>query len=363
MLEARLRERLCLEAPAERLFEANVEKNLAAIPIVDRVDHLLRMHGESSISLGSLDQPSLCEALDKAEEMILGLRDGNAGRDPVRSIPLRAVTPAETGCALESGKSNAPTKPATRRLARIKQSAEVLRKHGLLKFLELSTLSLIEPVKSAQLRAAVAADANRILIKIKGGGGRGLFIDCGSNIGQGYRFFSKFYPPDLYDYILVEPNTNCVPHLHALRRNGNSSIEIIEKAASVRDGHTKLFGPPVAQRDPTYEGCSIVVDHNNALYEAEEITVGLVETFSLSDLIMAKRAAYDVVVMKMDVEGAEYEILEDMIEKGAHRELVAIYVEFHSQYMTGSERTDRRFLEKKIQNSFSAENIVFRRWI
>ena len=79
MLEARLRERLRLESPAARIFEANVEKNLAAIPIVDRVDCLLRTHSESSISLSSLDQPSLCEALDKAEEMILGLRDRNAG--------------------------------------------------------------------------------------------------------------------------------------------------------------------------------------------------------------------------------------------------------------------------------------------
>jgi hypothetical protein len=77
-LEARLRERLRLESPAARIFEANVEKNLAAIPIVDRVDRLLCMHSESSISLSSLDQPSLCEALDKAEEMILGLRDRNA---------------------------------------------------------------------------------------------------------------------------------------------------------------------------------------------------------------------------------------------------------------------------------------------
>jgi hypothetical protein len=31
------------------------------------------------------------------------------------------------------------------------------------------------------------------------------------------------------------------------------------------------------------------------LYEAEEIAVAVVETFALSDWIMAKRAAYDVV--------------------------------------------------------------------
>jgi thymidylate kinase len=78
MLEARLRERLRFEAPAERVFEANVDKNLAAIPIVDRIDDLIRMHrGGASISFDSLDQTSLCEALDKAEEMILEWKDRN----------------------------------------------------------------------------------------------------------------------------------------------------------------------------------------------------------------------------------------------------------------------------------------------
>jgi FkbM family methyltransferase len=268
-------------------------------------------------------------------------------------------------CAPESEEFNAPRKPETRHLAnRIKQSAEVLRKNGPLKFLQLSVSSLIEPLRSARLRAAVAVDANRALSKINvERGARGLFIDCGSNIGQGYKFFSKYYTPTHYDYILIEPNANCAPHLYALRRDSRGTVEIIEKAASVRDGFTKLFGPPAAQRDPTYEGCSIVMDHNNALYEAEEIAAGLVETFSLSNLIEEKRAIYDVVVMKMDVEGAEYEILEDVIAKGVHRKLDAIYVEFHSQYMSGSERADRRSAERKFQDSFSKENVVFRRWI
>lgn len=256
-----------------------------------------------------------------------------------------------------------PVKPAMRHLAKIKQSGKVLWRQGLLKFLELSILSLIEPIRSARLRDAVASDANKASIKIKGKSiRRGLFIDCGSNIGQGYRFFSKHYTPDIYDYILVEPNPNCLPHLQALRSDGGN-IEIMKKAASTRNGHTKLFGPPSAQHEPTYEGCSIMADHNTALYDAEEFAADPVETFSLSELIEAKRSDYDVVALKMDVEGAEYEILEDMIAKGVHRKLDAAYVEFHSHYLTGSERAKKRSAEQRIQDAFSAQNIVFRRWI
>ena len=62
----------------------------------------------------------------------------------------------ETHCVLESGKSNAAAKPAARYWAKIKQSGKVLRKQGPLKFLELSISSLIEPIRSARLRDAVA---------------------------------------------------------------------------------------------------------------------------------------------------------------------------------------------------------------
>jgi SAM-dependent methyltransferase len=74
IIDARLRERLWLQSPAERLFEGHIEKNLAAITIVDRVDRLLHMESGSSISLSSLDESSLSESLDKAEKMILDFR-------------------------------------------------------------------------------------------------------------------------------------------------------------------------------------------------------------------------------------------------------------------------------------------------
>lgn len=51
-----------------------------------------------------------------------------------------------------------------------------------------------------------------------------------------------------------------------------------------------------------------------------------VETFSLAELIEVKRDAYDAIALKMDIESAEYEIVEEIVGKGAHRKLDAIYV-------------------------------------
>jgi FkbM family methyltransferase len=230
--------------------------------------------------------------------------------------------------------------------------------------LELSVLSLNEPIRALHLRTAVSADATRALSKLRNGKhGRGLFIDCGSNIGQGYSYFSRYYKREHYDYILIEPNVQCLPFLEALRADCGVHIEIIGKAASTTSGFARLFGPPSGRGDPTYQGRSIVAEHNSSFYDNVDATEDVVETFSLSQLILEKRNSYDLIALKMDVEGAEYDILEDILESGAHRELFATYIEFHSLYMKQLERAAKRILEEKIKRSLESANVIFREWI
>ena len=248
-------------------------------------------------------------------------------------------------------------------IGKIKQSLDVLQTEGPGRLLQLSGLSLIEPLRSRRLRPRVASDARQALSRLNlTERNRGLFIDCGSNIGQGFRFFSAYYTPDKYDYVLIEPNKNCLAQLNALRAE-NLNMEIVAKAASVKDGYTELFGPPPDRSEATHEGCSIVLDHNASLYQSQRFAPDLVETFSLSQMIRTKRKQYDVIVLKLDVEGAEYEILDDLIRAGIHRDLYAAYVEFHSLYMRNPERREKRALEARIVRTFDEAGIRFRRWI
>ncbi|MCV3205913.1 FkbM family methyltransferase [Mesorhizobium sp. YC-39] len=252
---------------------------------------------------------------------------------------------------------------ATKLNRKTQQAAHILRAEGFGRVLQLSAWSLSEPVRSLWLRRRVGTDARQALSKLKAAErNRGLFIDCGSNIGQGYKYFSRYYTPDHYDYVLVEPNKNCLPHLDALRSE-NATMEIIVKAASVKDGYAELFGPPPERSGPTHQGCSIVYGHNESLYQSLRFTPDLVETFSLSQMIRAKRELYDVVVLKLDVEGAEYEILDDMIRSGSHRDLYAAYVEFHSLKMRTSERQKKRVAEFQIRDAFLKAGTRFREWI
>lgn len=121
---------------------------------------------------------------------------------------------------------------ATKLTEKTQKATDVLRTEGLRRFLQLSALSLSEPFRSRWLRRRVATDARQALSKLKAARrSRGLFIDCGSNIGQGYKYFSRYYTPDRYDFVLVEPNKNCLAHLYALRSE-KATMEIIGKAAA-----------------------------------------------------------------------------------------------------------------------------------
>jgi hypothetical protein len=87
------------------------------------------------------------------------------------------------------------------------------------------------------------------------------------------------------------------------------------------------------------------------------------KTFSLSDLIAAERPKYASLVMKMDVEGAEYEVIPDLLENKTADHLDYVYVEFHSEYMQEPKRSIYRGREDRIQADFRSRNIPQRIWI
>ena len=194
-------------------------------------------------------------------------------------------------------------------------------------------------------------------------GQRGLFIDCGSNLGQGFIHFRQYYPERLYDYVLIEPNPFCLPTLQDLQRQLGGRIEIIAEAASTQAGEAHFYGLSEDARGTTSTGGSILKDHNSVFYVANEQKAIQVRTFSLARFLYAKKGNYASIVMKLDIEGAEYEVLEDLIATEAHRCLDLIYVEYHSQYMVEPNRTHYRKRELAIRKRFKQDRVPFRFWV
>jgi len=219
-------------------------------------------------------------------------------------------------------------------------------------------------LKNFTVRMAAIKSASKVskLVSLKN---KGLFIDCGSNLGQGFTFFEQYFPLENFDFILVEPNPHCEETLinKITSKKKEGSIELIKKAASISDGTTKFFGLTEDDRGITSEGGSILKEHNTSMYTHSEENAITVETFSLSDLIINKANSYKIIVLKMDIEGGEYEVLEDLLKHQVHKKIAIIFTEFHSQYMIEPNKTIYKNREKVIIESFKTDKIPFKRWI
>jgi FkbM family methyltransferase len=252
----------------------------------------------------------------------------------------------------------------TRLAAKVRKAAFVLVQEGFPGLAQLLYDAISVRVRAKLLQRLVPIDARSSKTRVLGSQeGRGLFIDCGSNLGQGFSYFRKYYPVELYDYVLIEPNPHCLARLAELRAQLIGNIEIIGEAASTRIGEVNFYGLTEGRRGKTSELGSTLPGHNSKFYLTDENEAIKVKTFSLSDFIQSRRLVYCSIVLKLDVEGAEYEVLEDLIANKTHLSLERAYIEFHSQYMREPMRTHYRERETRIINKLRQDGVQFRLWV
>ncbi len=140
-----------------------------------------------------------------------------------------------------------------------------------------------------------------------------FIIDCGSNIGMSILFFKKFYPgakitgfePDDSAFTLLEKN---------IRENGLSDIDLHRKAVMENEGMVNLFHNPEKPGALTMSTCR---ERKPRRHKAVEATV-------LSKYIDRK-----VDFLKIDVEGAEKQILTELLHEGKLGLIRQMVMEYH----------------------------------
>lgn len=186
-----------------------------------------------------------------------------------------------------------------------------------------------------------------------------LFIDCGSNLGQGFTFFKKYFTPDIFDYILIEPNPNCVKELEKL---SNEKITVIPKGVWLSETSINFYGINETNNPHTLGG-SLMENHNSSRYRTNKNESLQVKTISLSKLLKDKKRNYDVIIVKMDIESSEYEVLPNLIQDKSIDLIDHLFVEFHSKYFKKNERYKYIKLEKELIKIIKSKKIGFTRWI
>ncbi|MBW1616580.1 MAG: FkbM family methyltransferase [Deltaproteobacteria bacterium] len=205
--------------------------------------------------------------------------------------------------------------------------------------------------------APLAARQAKDIVDLHGSrkSGKALFIDMGSNLGQGFNFFSRYYNPDIFDYRLIEANPFCIDQLKSnvsklyKEHSWNGSWEIINAAISNKNGILKLYGLVEDKRGKVSDGASVVKDHNSAFYESNENKALEVKSIKASDFIKEASQKYSTIAVKMDIEASEYDALEDLINSGYIDKIDHIYVEWHSRYFSDKKVGDLIIREKQIK--------------
>lgn len=133
------------------------------------------------------------------------------------------------------------------------------------------------------------------LLKLKGG----QFIDVGANIGQ---TLLKLQSVDQdIKYVGFEPNPKCVYYLNELiGLNSFTKVSIIPMGIFSFDGIAQLY----FNRDNAFDSCATLVKEFRDVKDQERIMVPVISGSSLGFL------NGEISILKIDVEGAEVEVLE-----------------------------------------------------
>lgn len=159
-----------------------------------------------------------------------------------------------------------------------------------------------------------------------------LFVDLGANLGQGYTWFSSYYNSPNIFFELFEPNPYCFSELQKLPDVKNGKVKTHNVGVGPNAGSFKFYGISDEEGGKFSEGGSILKDHNSHNYQKHYNTDVIVQIINFSDYLQKKANEFETIVVKMDIEGAEVDLLEKMINDESIKLISYLYVEFHSQY-------------------------------
>ena len=140
-----------------------------------------------------------------------------------------------------------------------------------------------------------------------------LILDCGANIGFATRYFDLRFPESTI--IAFEPNPSAVPFLEKNTKGLSSDISVHPVAVGRRAGELTLV---------TRDGDGSVLASTHPPSEDPGAMTLTVPVERLSGYINA-----DVDLLKLDVEGGETDVLEELIESGRLNRIKSMWIEYH----------------------------------
>jgi FkbM family methyltransferase len=143
-----------------------------------------------------------------------------------------------------------------------------------------------------------------------------LILDCGSNIGMSVLFFKRLYPQ--CRIVAFEPDRQTFEALQSnVQDNHLANVDLHNQAIYPTDGQIEFYS------DPSHPG-SLAMSTARERFPGREVAAQTVEAVRLSPFIQG-----EVDLLKMDIEGAEGEVMAELAESGKMRLIGQIFIEYH----------------------------------
>lgn len=165
---------------------------------------------------------------------------------------------------------------------------------------------------------------------------RKVFVDCGTNLGVVLNRFINELPD--HDFYAFEPNKELMPSIHQQveRADRSPRVEISPSAVWTHDGTIDLFLGH-HESSTVMPGKRVPPMYDQQIDYSSPVSV---QATDFSAWLRRTVAPDDHVVVKMDIEGAEYPVLTKLVADGTINLISVLYIEWHYDRFPAMSRAD-----------------------
>lgn len=190
-----------------------------------------------------------------------------------------------------------------------------------------------------------------------------IFLDCGSNLGQGYESIRKIFNLEDFQVFMFEPNKICYEHLKKVYKDNkifrqavwNKSekrllnVEYCPEQKQLCGGATNILEENFIK--PNYIDNTFMKDRPSLIDDEK------VDCVNFSEFLQNNFSPLDNIIVKLDIEGAEIEVLDKLIEDGTLLYIKTIIIEWHFHMRKNNHSSKDYYLQK-----FNKHNIKYMEW-
>ena len=153
---------------------------------------------------------------------------------------------------------------------------------------------------------------------------RKIFIDGGANKGQSTEAFLSQWPKsEDFEVYMFEPDVASIKMIKSKSFFNSEKVQLLNRAIWVVNENLTFF-----VKSPTSEGNTIVKEKVEA-QSWKQKSEYQVKAISLSNWIKNNFNLNDYIILKMDIEGAEYDVIKHLDATGTLQFVDVLFLEIH----------------------------------